>query len=117
MQTRAITKENGTWYINLNVGDGDVMQKIPFRKGADSGLDLLADGKSKLLISFDTEPFEHAVELILLKPRPREEGGGGYYLLEYYRGVRVNHELVLNAAIEYVFGTVPPKIYLRKEPV
>jgi hypothetical protein len=115
MQTRTITKENGTWYINLNIGSGDVMQRIPFRKGADFGLDLIAEGKTELLISFDTKPFDGALELTLLKPRPREEGGGGYYMLHYFRGKRVDHELVLNAAIEYVFGGIPEKIYLRKE--
>ncbi|MDB5197630.1 MAG: hypothetical protein JWP88_2001 [Flaviaesturariibacter sp.] len=116
MQTRALIKENGTWYINLNIGDGDVMQKIPFRKGADIGLDLLAAGKERLLVSFDTTPFENAIELELLRLRPRGEGGGGYYLLRQFGGREVNLELVLNAAIEYVFGSLPKRIFLRQEP-
>jgi hypothetical protein len=117
MHTREFRKENGVWYINLNVGSGDIMQKIPLRKGADAGLDIMANGKNYILISYDTKPFDGSYELELIKERPRDEGGGGYYFLKTYRQKQVNLELVLNAAIEYVFGKVPEKIYFRQEEI
>ena len=115
MHTREFRKENGVWYINLNVGAGDIMQKIPLRKGADAGLDIMANGLNVIRISYDTKPFEGASLLELVKERPREDGGGGYYFLKTYNGVDVNLDLVLNAAIEYVFGRVPERIWFRKE--
>lgn len=115
VQTREFRKENGVWYINLNVGQGDIMQKIPLRKGADAGLDIMAGGGSVIHISYDTKPFEGASMLELLKPRPREDGGGGYYFLKTYKNTTVNLELVLNHTIEYVFGNIPEKIWFRKE--
>lgn len=114
MQTRSFIKEKNIWYINLNIGDGDVIQKISFRKVADVALEMLAEGKERLLISFDTKPFEGAEMLELLRLHPMEEGGGGYYYLKHYKRRQVNQELVLNAAIEYVFGKIPDRIYLKK---
>jgi hypothetical protein len=115
VQTREFKKENGIWYINLNVGEGDIMQKIPLRKGADAGLDIMANGGSLIRISYDTKEFEGAALLELVKPRPREDGGGGYYFLKIYKDTEVNLDLVLNHTIEYVFGKVPEKIWFRKE--
>jgi hypothetical protein len=115
MHTREFRKENGTWFINLNAGSGDVMQKIPLRKGADQGLDMMANGKPYIHITYDTKPFEGADVLVLIKVRDRADGGGGYYLLKTYKRREINLELVLNAAIEYVFGKVPEVIYFRQE--
>jgi hypothetical protein len=115
MHTREFRKENGTWYINLNAGTGDIMQQIPLRKGADKGLDLMANGRSSIRITYSEKPFNGADVLQLIKERPRTEGGGGYYLLKTYRQREINLELVLNAAIEYVFGKIPGIIYFRQE--
>ena len=40
--------------------------------------------------------------------------GGGYYLLKSFEGRQYNQKMWLYAVTEYVFGSLPDKVYIKR---
>ncbi len=80
--------------------------------GADTMLDIIAQGRREVTVTLDTEPFERADELRLVR---LAEGDGGYYFMPSFEGKEVNHEMWLCGVTEFVFGGMPERIFVREE--
>jgi len=63
----------------------------------------------------DNEPFAGADKLVLLHLCDPVTGGG-HYLMKTFEGKAVNQEMWHSSLTECVFGSVPERIYLRREP-
>ena len=117
MQTRTFYKEDyGGWYIDLPeyLEQGGSKGDLAMVAGADTMLDRIAAGSNRVTISIDTQPFEKADELILLQVCDPTMGGG-YYLMKWFEGKRIDQQMWLCEVTNFVFGYLPEKIYVRRE--
>ncbi|MDB5252056.1 MAG: hypothetical protein JWP27_1225, partial [Flaviaesturariibacter sp.] len=81
--------------------------------GADTLLDKFAGGALRVTLDIDTQPFEGGDELEGLRPSSL---GGGDYLLRSFNGTPTAHQLWLCDVTLFVFGNLPPRIYVRMVP-
>lgn len=117
MQTHKFYKENfGSWYIDLPLylEQGGSKGDLAMVAGADTMLDVIAEGRDRVIVSMDTQPFANADELVLLR-LCEPSMGGGYYLMQSFEGRLINQEMWLCGVTEFVFGGMPEKIYVKKE--
>jgi 2C-methyl-D-erythritol 2,4-cyclodiphosphate synthase len=119
MQTHKFYKEDyGGWYIDLPqyLEAGGSKADLAMVAGADTMLDIVAEGNNRVAITMATEPFEGADKVQLLK-LCEPSVGGGYYLMSVFEGRAVNQEMWLCGVTEFVFGTMPEEIYLKRRHV
>ena len=83
-------------------------------EGADEILNIIARGKKHVSIHMDTLPFEDAdlLELDELCDAPK---GGGYYIMRSLRGKPYSRRMWLCDIVLFVFGDMPPQIFVRKQ--
>lgn len=117
LQTHCFIKEHGGWHIDLpqflEQGHG-TKGDLAMVAGADTMLDLMAEGKDRVVVTLSEYPFEGADKLELLSLCDPQTGGGNY-LLRTFEGRLINQGMWLCAVTEYVFGFMPRVIYLRRE--
>jgi hypothetical protein len=117
MQIHRFVKEPGGWYIDLpqflEQGLG-TKSDLAMVAGADTLLDLLAEGADTVVVAMADQSFEGADKLELLSLCDPQTGGGNY-LLRYFEGRSINQGMWLCAVTQYVFGVMPPVIYIRRE--
>ncbi|MFL5742792.1 MAG: DUF6717 family protein [Flavisolibacter sp.] len=109
-------KEGANWYIDLPayLEQGGSLGDLQMVEGADTMLDKMAEGRSEVLLSISSEPFEGANELeIIEKCDPHI--GGAYYILKNFEGQTFNQHMWLCGVIEFVFGGLPERIYVKRE--
>ena len=82
--------------------------------GADTMLDVMAEGSASVTLILSVEPFEGADELVLTE-RCDPYIGGGYYLMKSYKGQEINRSMWLCQVTEFVFGDLPKRIFVRQE--
>ena len=99
------------WYIDLPDYTGSKAD-LEMVSGADTMLDLIADGKKKTSLTISEEPFEGSSQLDLIKLCPIEQGGGDY-ILKVYNGEEINHKMWICEVAHYVFGKIPQVIYFK----
>lgn len=98
--------EDNRWYIVLPTWEGD-RAELEMVSGADTMLDILAQGRSKVDITMSTEMFEgYTFTLSFLE----ECCGGGTYLMksEYHE-----FEVWLCHVTKFVFGELPIIIFCK----
>lgn len=103
----------GEWYLNLPEWDGDPGD-LQMVEGADKWLDLLSNGANNIAVYMSDSHFATAEILTLLHVREPNLGGGGNYYLETYQGKKVGLKLWLCEVTEFVFGSIPQRIYFKK---
>lgn len=113
--THTFTKDNAGWYIS------SIPQPHPFSRGAlamvagaDTFLDILAQGEDAVTLSITNEPVEGYSKLV--RTALHQLGiGGADYILEEYMGQKINHEMWLCSVTMWVFkGMHPETIYFTK---
>ena len=118
MQAHRFIKDSGAWYIDLpqflEQGLG-TKGDLAMVAGADKMLDFMAEGKNSVVVTLSEQPFERADKLELLSLCEPEIGGGNYQLRSF-EGQDINQGMWLCAVTEFVFGAMPPVIYIRREP-
>ena len=117
MKTHTFYKdEYGGWYIDLPeyLVQGGSKADLAMVAGADTMLDIIAEGASSVTITMDTTPFEGADALNPIRLRDPSTGGAGY-VMHAFEGKVVNGEMWLCAVTEFVFGGMPEWIYVRKK--
>lgn len=108
--THTFTKDNQGWFIN------SIPQPHPFSRaalamvaGADTFLDILAQGEDKVILSLSTE-YENEGQEKLERIRLHELGiNGADYIIRDYMGIPYNHEMWLCPVTLWVFGGKYPK--------
>jgi len=114
---RFVKTEQG-WFLYLPeyVAQGGNEAALQMLEGADEILSIIARGKKQVNIQMDTEPFEEAdlLELDEICDAPK---GGGYYVMRSLRGRPYSRRMWLCDIVLFVFGDIPPQIFVRKQPV
>jgi hypothetical protein len=103
--TRKITfvkEEDHRWFVVLPEWEGD-KDDLEMILGADTMLDVLADGNTIVDLLISDEPFNHKFELKFV----REDLGGSFYQV----GEPVSMEIWLCEIVKFVFGEFPKTIY------
>lgn len=111
-QTLTFAKEHtGRWYVVLSEWKGS-KAALEMVEGADTMLDIMAQGGKKVTLTVSEQPFEVSNELILTEDLSNSIGGG-MYLLKVYQGEEINHKMWLCEVMNYVFKKLPPVVYFK----
>ena len=115
MERYTFLREGAGWYIDLPeyIEQGGSKGDLAMVAGADTMLDIMAEGKDKVTIQLDTKLFNNA-DLLKLVEVCDPGIGGGYYVLETFNGKPIQHRMWLCAVTNYVFGHLPEQIYVKK---
>lgn len=124
-QVLSFVKENGIWYADLpeflEAGLG-TKTNLMMVDGADTFLDLLAEGNLYITLQISSQPFPgwqtkmHKIRVGLNTPLLQLIGHapveyGAYYKVTQLNGESYNHQLWLCPVTEYVFGNYPQEIF------
>lgn len=121
--TSRFYKENGKWYIDLPNWTG-FKANLQMVEGADTLLELMADGEASVDVQFSEDPFEGAnclqlveqnngINILGKKILSNWDFGADYIILDY-EGHQINHSLWLCNVTKFVFGYFPYKIFFKK---
>jgi hypothetical protein len=102
---------DGRWYIDLPEYEGS-KEELEMVAGADSFLEVLAEGEDKVMLLLSETPFSGSDVLVRLDTE--EIDIGSMYELNSYRGVTFNHILWLCPVTLFVFGKYPHFIHFSK---
>lgn len=105
--------ERSKWFVVLP----EFLEKYPGHEaelqmvfGADTMLDIIAQGEDHVYLNLSLMHFEGCDELHKLNNTPNV--GGAMYVMPKYKGFDYNLEMWLCGVTEFVFGHMPEKIYL-----
>lgn len=117
MQQHRFIKEEMGWFIDLPeyLAAGGAKADLQMVAGADTMLDVMAGGGDSVTVQLDEAPFEGADELQLTELCDPILGGG-IYDMKSFEGRDVNQQMWLCAVTEFVFGYMPPKIWVKRGP-
>ena len=99
------------WYVDLPEWEGE-KDNLEMVLGADSFLEILAQGEGEVRVILSTIAFDGASELTLTA-----DGGiigGKWYKLEECAGIVYSFNLWLCNVTEFVFGKFPETIWFSK---
>jgi hypothetical protein len=115
METHRFYKDGISWYIDLPayLEQGGTIGDLQMVDGADKMLDIVAAGKSDVVLQISTEAFGQA-DVLELMEKCDPYIGGGYYLLKDYEGQTFNQRMWLCQVTEFVFGDLPSHIYIKR---
>lgn len=115
MNTYTFFKENGGWHVSMPEvkKSGKQAASLDMVDGADTMLNLMSGGESKVTLALNTEPFENA-EVIELVSSCQPFLEGGYYLMREHDGKEINYEMWISDVTRLAFDDTPEKIYVRK---
>ncbi|SRR5258705_13993397 len=114
MKQHRFVREGKGWYIDLPgyLEEGGNKGDLEMVSGADTMLNIIAEGKDEVTLQIDTSPFEDSDELLLTELCDPILGGG-YYHMKQFENKEVNKDLWLCDVTRFVFGDIPQKIYIR----
>src|SRR5262245_60968562 len=115
MNTYRFVKEGRDWYIDLPefIEQGGSKGDLQMVEGADTMLDMISGNGQPVTLLIEEQNFNGADMLYLLE-RCDPYIGGGYYMLPVFEGKEINQKMWLCAVIEFVFGGIPEKIFIKK---
>src|SRR5687767_8156397 len=116
MKTYKFNKTGHDWYIDLPeyIEQGGSKSDLQMIDGADKMLDLMAEGKNSVTLKIGREQFEGS-DLLTLTEICDPSIGGGNYIMKQYEGREINRTMWLCQVTEFVFGDIPPLIFVKKE--
>jgi hypothetical protein len=104
-------KEGGSWYIVLPDYPGPKAD-LQMVAGADTMLDVMAQGKESVELLVSETPVSFFDELVKLDKN--DLGSGAYYNLQNYQGQELNHEMWLCDVTKFIFGDFPPRLFIKQ---
>lgn len=114
MEEYRFYKDSQGWFIDLPSFPGP-KAALAMVAGADTFLDLLAQGESEVILILSTTKIEGYEELhrtLIHGLNISDRGlGGADYLIKTYKGQEYNHPMWLCPVTMYVFGKYPETIY------
>lgn len=110
-------KDQDHWFLSApeHAHERDHSAVSVLSDGVHRLLDFVARGRNKVTLTMDTEPFEGA-DLLELTELGSADKGGGYYRLFSRMGKQIIQALWLCDITLHVFGDIPERIYIRREP-
>ncbi len=115
MRTFRFYKDEEGWFVDLPEWEG-TKGELQMVMGADSFLEILAQGENEIDVTLSTEPFQNAEVLHFLyvgRLEGPEYGEGGWYYLKEYLGIPFDLKMWLCDVTKFVFGELPNKIYFK----
>ena len=114
MRTFKFYKEpTNRWYVELPEWTGSKAE-LEMIAGADTFLDIIAQGDHEVYLTLSTTPFEGA-EVLTLKNLGKLEswelGEGAWYHLDKYKSIPFNLRMWLCDVTKFIFNEFPNKIY------
>jgi hypothetical protein len=108
---------SGRWFIDLPewIDAGNLKEDLEMVEGADTMLELIAQGEGEVMVIISTEYFEGADVLEFDIFGPPQYEGGAYYKLSKYLGIPYDIMVWLCDVTKFVFGEFPDNIYYKKE--
>jgi hypothetical protein len=105
-------ESDGSWFIKLPEWQGSKAD-LQMVLGADTLLDIMAQGHQEILVRFSTEGFPGAnVMSWFLNGIPGDpDMGGAMYRVEEYNTIAYNFDIWLCDVTKFVFGEFPKHIY------
>lgn len=108
-------KDEHGWFVDIPEWEGEVWE-LQMVRGADSFLDILAQGETEIYVTLSRTPFEgsstlHYEQQGLLEGI--ELGEGAWYVLNEYNGIPFQLRMWLCDVTKFVFGDFPVKIYFK----
>lgn len=97
-----VKEDDNRWFVVLPEWEGD-KDDLEMILGADTMLDVLADGNTVVDLLLSDEPFNHKFELKFI----REDMGGSFYQVDE----PLSMEIWLCSVVKFVFGEFPKTIY------
>jgi len=115
MKQHRFAREGGGWYIDLPeyLEQGGSKGDLAMVSGADTMLDIIADADNEVTLQIDIMPFEGSDELVLTELCDPVLGGG-YYFMKKFEAKEVNQDIWLCEVTRFVFGDIPPRIYVKR---
>src|SRR6187399_1611883 len=104
------------WYIELPefIEQGGSAGDLQMVDGADKMLDMMAGNNDSVTLKIAKEQFEGA-DVLRLTEKCDPYIGGGYYIMKHYEGQEINRTMWLCQVTEFVFGDIPPLIFVKRE--
>jgi len=100
-----VKDEDGRWYIDLPEWEGP-QEDLEMVMGADTMLDIIAQGEDDVVISISDTYVPHKMRLEFI----REESDGGMYQLH---STLHSFEVWLCHVTKFVFGNLPETLYIN----
>lgn len=108
-------KEDQRWYVDLPEWEGG-QAELEMVSGADTFLDIIAQGEDIVYVTLSQTPFE-GCEVLQFSKLGRLEGfelgEGGWYFMNEYQGINYGLEMWLCDVTKFVFGELPNKIFFK----
>jgi hypothetical protein len=116
MKAYRFIKTGQEWFIDLPeyLEQGGSIGDLQMVDGADKMLDLMAENESTVTLLISKEQFEGA-DILTLTEKCDPYIGGGYYIMKEYEGQEINQTMWLCQVTEFVFGDLPPQIFVKRE--
>ncbi len=110
-----IKESNGLWFIDLpewTGAKGDLQMVL----GADTLLDMIAEGKNEVALRFSDKSFEGADYISWYADGLDGDAshGGASYLIKEYNGKATRFEIWLCHVTKFIFGEMPDIIFFKK---
>lgn len=104
---------DGRWFVDLPDWKGSKAD-LEMISGADTMLDIIAQGDNKIYLNVSKENFIFA-DKIIFQCEAIDIGNGAYYKLESYNGIPFNLKIWLCNVVLFVFeDRFPQKLYFSK---
>ena len=115
MKNYRFYKDEHGWFVDIPEWEGEVWD-LQMVSGADTFLELLAQGENVVFVTLSTKPFEDC-DVLEFEYYGRLEswelGEGGWYRLMSYQGQSYDLSMWLCDVTKYVFGDFPDRIYFK----
>lgn len=112
MEIKFYKESDNRWYADLPEWEGP-KAALEMVCGADTMLDILAQGEGNTILDMSVEPINGYEMLIFLHETP-DLDEGAYYHMESYMGLEFNLDVWLCDVTKFVFGEFPKIIYFNK---
>ena len=116
MKTLNFHKEsNGNWHVVLPEYLGNKSDLLMIG-GADTALDIFSDGGTDVALNVSEQKFDKSDIISFIKEAKEEMGEGCFYVLEEFKGKKINMQVFLCDVMKFVFGRFPEKLYFTISP-
>ena len=109
---RFYKEKDSRWYVDLPEWGG-TKEDLEMVSGADTMLDILAQGDDVIFVQIGDEKFPGAIQSILIESGSIE-AGGAFYLIPFIGQMEYNLRIWLCDVTKFVFGTFPETIWLYR---
>ena len=109
-------KNETEWFVDLPeyIENGGSIGNLEMVEGADTMLDMMAEGKKEVMVFISTENFDGS-DRLAIKEKCDPLKGGAYYLMKEFEGKEISLTMWLCGVIEFVFGEIPSNLFVRRE--